>query len=151
MAITVRTATPADVPTIVEFNRLMALETENKKLDPAILTAGVAAAVADPNKIIYYLAEENGQILAQLGVTTEWSDWRNGWQWWIQSVYVIAEARRRGLYRRLYQHVVENARKSAEVIGIYLYVDRDNQAAQETYTNLGMELTDYLIMQHAPL
>lgn len=151
MPVAVRRATPADAPTIVAFNQQMALESEGKQLDRAVLEAGVAAALADPHKAVYFVAEEAGVILGQLSLTTEWSDWRNGWLWWIQSVYVRPEARRRGVFRALYQHVYESARQSAEVIGLRLYVERENHAAQATYLNMGMEWAPYLILQRYPL
>jgi GNAT superfamily N-acetyltransferase len=151
MAITIRTARADDVSIIVEYNRLMAEETEDKVLDLAVLTAGVTAAVADPNKIVYYLAEEDGAVVGQLGITNEWSDWRNGWQWWIQSVYVAPAARKKGVFRALYHYVHEAAKRDGSVIGIYLYVERENHAAQKTYLSMGMEWTDYLILQRFPL
>jgi ribosomal protein S18 acetylase RimI-like enzyme len=151
MPLTVRRATSADVPIIVEYNRLMALETEDKVLDPAVLGAGVAAALADPHKALYFVAEEDGAVLGQLSVTTEWSDWRNGWLWWIQSVYVHEGARRRGVFRALYEHVYRTAQDDPQVIGLRLYVERDNQAAQQTYLRMGMEWADYLLLQRYPL
>ena len=148
---TIRQAGPADAPTIVQFNRLLASETEGKTLDAAVVAAGVAAALADPDhKGPYYLAVEGENILGQLQITFEWSDWRNGWFWWIQGVYIRAEARRRGVFRSLYRHVVEQAR-AAGVIGIRLYVERENHAAQRTYKELGMEEAGYLLMQLWPV
>src|SRR5262245_9009475 len=105
-----RRATHADLAVIVEYNQLLAQESEGKTLDPAILTAGVAAAIADPGKGPYFVAEVGGEIVGQLQVTTEWSDWRNGWMWWIQSVYVRAEHRRTGIFRALYEYVEKQAR-----------------------------------------
>jgi GNAT superfamily N-acetyltransferase len=151
MAMTIRQATPADAPIIVEYNRLMALETEDKVLDPEVLGAGVQAALDDPQKLLYFLAMDDGQVVGQLGVTTEWSDWRNGYLWWIQSVYVPAQARRKGVFRALYKHVYEAACAEGNVIGLRLNVDRDNEKAQKTYLSLGMEWTDYLTMQRFPL
>ncbi len=151
MALAIRPATPADVPIIVEFNRCLAQESESKTLDPEVLKAGVTAALADPHKALYFLAEEGGTVLGQLCLTTEWSDWRNGWLWWIQSVYVRPEARRRGIFRALYQHIYQEARENPTVIGLRLYVERDNQAAQQTYLGMGMEWTNYLMLQRYPL
>src|ERR1051325_2207974 len=143
----IRAATPADAEVIVEFNRLMERETENKDLDPTILSAGVKAMLGDPNKGRYFVAEagprpqplsqrERGEIVGQLGITLEWSDWRNGNFWWIQSVYVAQAARRHGVFRALYQHVRAEARKDANVIGVRLYVEHDNAAAQATYRTM---------------
>ena len=104
MPLTVRTATPADVPVIVDYNRRLARETEHKTLDPETVAAGVAAAIADPQtKGPYFLACDGADVVGQLQVTLEWSDWRNGWFWWIQSVYVRADVRGRGVFRRLFR------------------------------------------------
>ncbi len=149
---TIRQGRPADAPTIVEFNRRLALETEDKALDPAVLTAGVTAALADPTrKGPYYLAVDGETILGQLQITFEWSDWRNGWFWWFQSVYVVAEARKKGVFRSLYEHIVELARREADVVGLRLYVERDNHHAQKTYQRLGMEQTAYLLLEQSPV
>jgi ribosomal protein S18 acetylase RimI-like enzyme len=149
---TIRQGRPADAPTIVEFNRRLALETEGKALDTAALTAGVTAALTDPTrKGPYYLAVDGEAILGQLQITFEWSDWRNGWFWWIQSVYVVAEARETGIFRSLYEHVVELARREPDVVGLRLYVERDNLQAQKTYQRLGMEQTAYLLLERSPV
>ena len=148
---TVRRATPADTELIVDFNRLLARESEGKELDPDLLRAGVAAGLADPAKALYFVAEEAGTVVGQMMITTEWSDWRNGWFWWIQSVYVRPEARQRGVFRALYEHVGQLARTDPTVIGLRLYVDRENHAAQQTYQRLGMEWTNYLVLEKYPL
>jgi GNAT superfamily N-acetyltransferase len=148
---TMRQGRPDDAATIVEFNRRLALETEGKALDPAVLTAGVTAALADPTrKGPYYLAADGAAILGQLQTTFEWSDWRNGWFWWIQSVYVVAEARKAGVFRSLYEHVVELARRESDVVGLRLYVERDNHAAQKTYETLDMKQLPYLLLERSP-
>jgi GNAT superfamily N-acetyltransferase len=151
MRLTIRRAAPADAVVVIEFNRRLAEETEGKTLDPAVLAAGVAAGLADPARAWYFVAEEDGVVLGQMMITLEWSDWRNGWFWWIQSVYVRAEARRRGVFRRLYEHVVGLARQSADVIGLRLYVENHNQPAQQTYTRLGMTPAGYLVFEKCPL
>jgi ribosomal protein S18 acetylase RimI-like enzyme len=148
MPLGVRQATPADLAVVVEFNRLLALESERRALDPAALGAGVRATLADAQAWgRYFLAEEEGAVLGQLGVTYEWSDWRNGWVWWLQGVYVRPEARRRGVFRALYEHACRAARASPDVVGLRLYVDEDNRAAQRTYERLGMARTGYLIFE----
>jgi ribosomal protein S18 acetylase RimI-like enzyme len=151
MSWTIRRAGLADAPVVIEFNRRLAEESEGKTLDAAVLRAGVEAALADPMKALYFVVEEEGIILGQLMLTTEWSDWRNGWMWWIQSVYVRAEARRRGVFRALYRHVEESARQNPAVIGLRLYVERDNVTAQHTYAELGMERTGYFVFEKYPL
>lgn len=152
MPLTVRQATVDDLGTVVEFNRLLAEETEDTTLALDVLTIGVRAALLDPvRKGPYFLAVDNDAVLAQLGVTFEFSDWRNGWFWWIQSVYVRKDARRRGLFRTLYDHVHAAARADPEVIGLRLYVEQENLSAQETYRNLGMKPTNYLLFERHPL
>jgi len=148
---TVRRATPADAATVIEFNRLLALESEGKTLDPAELTPGVVAGLADPNKGCYFLVEDAGVPVGQMGLTYEWSDWRNGWFWWIQSVYVRAEYRRRGVFRALFEYTQDTARKDPSVAGLRLYVERENRAAQKTYYNLGMVETGYFVLEKYPL
>jgi ribosomal protein S18 acetylase RimI-like enzyme len=147
MSLTLRRATPADAAVIAEFNRRLAHETEGKSLDDVILSAGVAAVLADSSRGLYFVAERDGAVLGQLMITTEWSDWRNGWIWWIQSVYVRQDARRLGVFRALYQHVEAAARANAQVVGLRLYVEHDNHAAQQTYLGLGMERTGYLVLE----
>lgn len=151
MPLILRLAGPSDAPTIVEFNRLLALESEGKALDPEQLAPGVAAVLRDPDKGVYHLAEQDGVILGQMMLTREWSDWRNGWFWWIQSVYVRAEARRLGVFRSLYQHVHSLAQADASVIGLRLYVEHENHRAQQTYQSLGMDRTGYLVLERCPL
>lgn len=143
----IRPATLADLDVIIDFNRRLAEETEGKKLDPARLRRGVQAMLADPHKGVYFVAAEQGQVVGQLGVTQEWSDWRNGFFWWIQSVYVRQDARRRGVFRSLFLHVAEAARRAADVIGIRLYVDEHNGKAQATYGRLGLVKTDYWLLE----
>jgi GNAT superfamily N-acetyltransferase len=151
MPLEVRPATPADAPVIVEFNRLLAEESEGKSLDLPLLAAGVAAGLADPRKALYFVAEEDGRVLGQTMITFEWSDWRNGWFWWVQSVYVRPEARRRGVFRTLFEHIFAAARRDPEVIGLRLYVEEENRLARETYARLGLSPTGYRVMERYPL
>jgi GNAT superfamily N-acetyltransferase len=141
----------ADAPVIVEFNERLAQESEGKTLDSEVIAAGVRAGLADPRKALYFVAEAEGSVVGQMMITFEWSDWRNGWVWWIQSVYVRADFRRRGVFRALYEHVAGLARQDPEVIGLRLYVERDNHAAQQTYLRMGMEWTSYLVLERYPL
>ncbi len=145
--IAIRTASPADVEIIATFNSAMALETEHKHLDPATISAGVARFVADPRLGFYLVAECDGEIAGCLGITYEWSDWRNGLFWWIQSVYVSPSHRRHGVFSRLYAHVGELAAAEPDVCGIRLYVEKDNMRAMDTYRALGMTETDYRLFE----
>jgi ribosomal protein S18 acetylase RimI-like enzyme len=146
-----RRAVPTDAPIVVEFNRQLALESEGLTLDPALLAPGVAAALADPAKALYFVAEEDGCVVGQVMITFEWSDWRNGWIWWIQSVYVRPEHRGRGIFRALYEHIHQKAAADPGVIGLRLYVEQDNHQAQEVYRRLGMERTGYFVLERCPL
>ena len=141
-----REALPTDASTIIEFQLAMARETEDLELDRAVLTRGVNAVFADPALGRYYIAESDGRVIGSLMITYEWSDWRNGMVWWIQSVYVVPEFRGRGVYAGLYAHVKALVQESA-VRGIRLYVDRRNTAAQEVYARLGMNGEHYLVFE----
>ncbi len=136
-----------DIDQIIDFNCRLAQETEGKTLDPAVVRAGVLAALNDPHKGPYYLAVDGDQILGQLQINFEWSDWRNGWYWWIQGVYVRTEARRQGIFRALFHHIENTARENKEVIGIRLYVERQNHKAQKTYEEMGIKSSNYLIYE----
>jgi GNAT superfamily N-acetyltransferase len=151
MTIRIRKATLADIDTVCDFNRLLAKESEGKDLDLSLLRPGVTAVLGDPHKGRYFIAEDDGLIVGQLAITYEWSDWRNTWFWWIQSVYVIPDGRRRGVFRSLYAFVEETAQSEGNVNGIRLYVERENQAAHATYQKLGLDWAGYLVMEKYPL
>jgi ribosomal protein S18 acetylase RimI-like enzyme len=143
----VRRAHPGDADAIAAFNSAMALETEGRALLPERIAAGVRRLLGEPSLGFYAVAEHEGRVVACLMVTNEWSDWRNGLFWWIQSVYVVAEWRRRGVYRRLYDFVRELAARDPAICGFRLYVEKENEAAQQTYSALGMTTTDYLLYE----
>jgi ribosomal protein S18 acetylase RimI-like enzyme len=142
-----RIATANDAAVLAEFNAAMALETEGKALLPEVIGAGVRSLLGRPASGFYLVAEAEGQIVGSLLVTKEWSDWRNGDFWWIQSVYVRPAWRRQGIYKRLYRHVQELAAKDPAVCGFRLYVERDNKQAQGTYRALGMSETHYKVFE----
>jgi len=146
MPIEIRAAEKADVGRIVLFNQAMAKETEGRDLDRSTLTRGVEALLKDPSKGRYYVAIRGDEIVGQVMVTTEWSDWRNGAVWWLQSVYVSKRYRREGVYRGLHEHV-RAAALEEKAIGIRLYVERDNVGAQSTYRSLGMKASQYLMFE----
>ena len=151
MTLTIRRATPADLPVLVAFNTAIAWETEHKKLDPDVLIAGVRAVFADPARGFYTVAEQDGVVVGQMMITFEWSDWRNGWFWWVQSVYVHESARRGGVFRALYREIERQAAADPTVIGLRLYFETDNARAQSTYRALGMTDTTYGMMEVYPL
>ncbi len=143
----VRLATPQDAPVLVEFNAAMALETEQKELLPDVIGAGVRSLLGNPAAGFYVVAEQNDRIVGSLMITKEWSDWRHGTFWWIQSVYVRPDVRRQGVYKLLYRHVPELATNDPAVCGFRLYVERENGRAQATYQALGMKETRYLVFE----
>jgi ribosomal protein S18 acetylase RimI-like enzyme len=147
MNLHIRDASTDDAKSIADFNSRMALETEGRKLDPELIGPGVAAILADSNKGRYWVAEAEGNVVGQIMVSYEWSDWRNGTFWWIGSVYVHENYRRKRVFSTLYRHVESLARQDQEVCGLRLYVEQDNKRAQETYLKLGMVKPGYLVME----
>lgn len=145
--ISIRPARSGDLEVIVDFNARLAIETEAKQLDREILRIGVTQALADPDRLRYWVAERDGAVVGQAAVTREWSDWRNGWIWWFQSVYVHAEHRGQGVFRALFQAIETDARSANDVIGLRLYVEEHNQAAQEVYAALGMIRGGYQVYE----
>jgi ribosomal protein S18 acetylase RimI-like enzyme len=149
--IVLRFAAKSDLGSLVDFNLAMALETESKALDAEVLREGVRRVLGDSTLGFYVVAEhitgDTRQVVGSLMITYEWSDWRNALFWWIQSVYVTERFRRRGIYRRLYGFVKEQARAKANVCGFRLYVEKENLVAQQTYKNLGMDETHYLMFE----
>ena len=145
--IVIREAWPQDLETLVRFQKAMASETEGMDLDPVALERGISALLLDSALGRYYIAEENQRSLGCLMITSEWSDWRSGWVWWIQSVWVEPSARGRGVYKALYEHIRTMAEARPSIRGIRLYVDRRNTAAQEVYTRLGMDGDHYRVFE----
>jgi GNAT superfamily N-acetyltransferase len=146
MAIEIRTATVSDLDFLLDCNAAMARETEHKVLDRAVLARGTRAIFDDPHRGFYLIAERDGARAGCLLLTHEWSDWRNGDWWWLQSVYVTAVHRRCGVFRALYAEVERRAR-AAGAIGLRLYVERDNARAQQTYLSLGMKEEPYKMLR----
>jgi GNAT superfamily N-acetyltransferase len=146
-AVTVRPARPDDADRIADWQGAMAAETEDRPLDRERVGRGVARCLADPTKGRYLIAELDGAPVGSLLVTKEWSDWRDGWFWWIQSVYLDPAARGRGVFRVLYTRVLEEARADSDVRGVRLYVEADNAHARRVYARLGMVETDYRLYE----
>jgi len=146
----VRRARLSDADVVAAFNVAMALETENHVLDPATIASGVRAALTDENRALYYVAEIDGvphrRIVGQTLVTFEWSDWRNGFIWWFQSVYVAPEFRGRGVFRAVHD-VIEREARAAKCVGLRLYVWNENGRAQTTYGKLGWTDANYKVME----
>jgi ribosomal protein S18 acetylase RimI-like enzyme len=143
----IRPARKEDIPSLVDFNQKMAAETEGKTLDPKVLNAGVASVFEDDTRGFYLVVEHDKDIVAGLMVTYEWSDWRNGWFWWIQSVYVVPEMRGQRLYSSMYDRIKELAAAAGNVVGFRLYVETQNESAQRVYEKVGMQRSHYLMFE----
>ncbi len=144
---TVRKATTKDIPTIILFQQKMAWETEGIHLDPSVLTEGVKNIFQDVNRGEYYVADENETVVGSLMTTYEWSDWRNGTVLWIQSVYIDKGHRGKGIYKKMYEHIQQIVKKSPDLRGIRLYVDKTNESAQRVYEKLGMNGEHYQVFE----
>lgn len=142
-----REAVLADAAIITEFQLAMAWETEELRLDPLKCTPGVRAVFEQPQRGRYYVALEGERVLGSLLITYEWSDWRNGDIWWIQSVYVIPEARGRGVFKQLFYHVKSLAESRTDVCGLRLYVEKRNTRAKQVYQQLGMSGDHYEVCE----
>jgi GNAT superfamily N-acetyltransferase len=147
MEIVIRLAAASDARTIAGFNAAMARETENLELDGERLLQGVQAVLDDASKGFYLVAEIDGAVVGQLMLTFEWSDWRNGVFWWVQSVYIRHDCRRKGVFSALHRHVESIARSTPGVCGLRLYVERTNRRARKTYLALGMTCPGYQVME----
>lgn len=147
MTATYRRAAPTDLNDIVEFQLAMARETEDLGLNRDVCAKGVQAVFDNTSLGAYYVSEKDGRVIASLLITYEWSDWRDGMVWWIQSVYVIPEARKQGIYAGLYAHVKSLTEADDRVQGIRLYVDKRNARAQQVYARLGMNGEHYQVFE----
>jgi len=143
----IRTATITDVEAIVDFQLKMAAETEGIKLQESTVLKGVTAVITDNTKGRYYVTEINNRIVASLLTTYEWSDWRNGTILWIQSVYVLKEYRRKGVYRNMYSHIKQLVLDNPNLNGIRLYADKSNHPAHKTYQEMGMSPDHYVTFE----
>lgn len=143
----IRKAKASDIDQVVKFQINMALETEQIELNTTTVEKGVTAVIFDSAKGQYYVAEINGKVVGSLLTTYEWSDWRNGTILWIQSVYVLPEYRRQGVYRNMYSHIKESVLKNSDLNGVRLYADKSNVAAYKTYKKLGMSPDHYITFE----
>jgi GNAT superfamily N-acetyltransferase len=146
VSLLIRAASLADLSDLLAWNAAMAWETEQKRLDPAVLERGIRGVFEERRRGFYLVAERDGAAVGSLLVTYEWSDWRCGDFWWIQSVYVAPAARRGGVFRALYAEVGQRA-ASAGAVGLRLYVETENRRAQATYADLGMQHCHYFMYE----
>lgn len=147
MTLTVREARSTDAAVIADFNAALALESEHKVLDRTLLEPGVRALLSDPWKGRYFVAEIDGRVVGQTMVTYEWSDWRDGMFWWIQSVFVDPAHRKHGVFRAIYKHIEAAARNDSTACGMRLYVEDNNLRAKQTYHALGMARGGYEVLE----
>lgn len=147
MAVIVIRAAPEHGEVIARFNQAMAMETENKVLEHDVILPGVMTMLQDDSLGFYLVALRDHSVVGSLGVTYEWSDWRNGLFWWIQSVYVPTEHRTGGVFSSMYKTVKTLAKADSRSCGIRLYVEKKNDKAFNTYTGLGMQETEYRLME----
>lgn len=144
--ISIRKAKINDAEAIISFQLAMAMETEDLALNKEVLSAGVKTVFEKPLKGLYFVAEAGGSVVASLLITYEWSDWRNADVWWFQSVYVIPEYRRKGIFRLMYEYVKEEALKNG-IAGLRLYVESNNLPARKTYEAMGMSSEHYTMYE----
>ena len=147
MELNIRAARAEDATVIAGFNRALARETEGRELDPERSGPGVRAVLADATKGRYHVAESEGRVVGQLMLTFEWSDWRNGMFWWIQSVYVAPECRGLGVFSALYKRVEAEARATEGVCGLRLYMEHHNDRARAAYVRLGLRPAGYEVLE----
>jgi GNAT superfamily N-acetyltransferase len=140
--IIIRKAIREDASVIIDFQQKMAWETEKLSLLPDNVNKGVKAVFENPVKGQYWVAENEDHVIASLLITYEWSDWRNCDVWWFQSVYVLPDFRRSGVFRKMYSHIRNEADRQG-VAGLRLYVEANNESAQKTYESLGMQSEHY--------
>lgn len=147
MSVVIRSATSDDVAVITEYNCRLALETEDKTLDLGTVEAGVRRGLELGDEVQYFVAEDESGVIGQIMLTREWSDWRNGWMIWLQSVYVASEKRGAGVFRLLFERSVELTRLRCDAVCVRLYVEHENETAMETYRRLGFRDSGYLVME----
>ena len=145
--IEIRQAVSTDVETIAHFNIALCRETEGRELDPVTVTNGVRRFVCESNRGKYFVAEIEGQVVGQAAHTFEWSDWRNGEIWWIQSVYVHPDFRSQGVFRSLFMHIKELGEADVDCCGLRLYMEQENDTARASYRRLGFTETGYVVFE----
>lgn len=143
MNLIIREASLGDAKTIIDYQIKMAWETEKLNLDRAIVEKGVISVFNDPNKGTYFVAEGDGNVIASLLITFEWSDWRSATVWWIQSVYVMEDFRGKGVFKKMYHFLSEKVKRIPSLAGLRLYVEKQNSSAQGVYEKLGMNGSHY--------
>jgi GNAT superfamily N-acetyltransferase len=145
--ITIRKAIETDIPILIDFQQKLARESEGVALNAETLKAGMLAMFKDPSKGFYNVAVDNDTPVACHMITYEWSDWRNGWVYWLQSVYVQPTHRKLGVFRSMYDNLINTITDDAAIIGLRLYVDKTNHRAQQVYSAMGMNGEHYTVFE----
>ncbi len=145
--IKIEKASSRHIDDLIDFQQRLAFESENVKLNAETLRAGMNAMFADPSKGSYYVAVENGEVVGCHMITFEWSDWRNGMVWWLQSVYVKETHRKKGIFKMMYDNVISIIRENPDLIGLRLYVDKSNTRAMKVYESMGMDGSHYTVYE----
>ncbi|MBA4055827.1 MAG: GNAT family N-acetyltransferase [Marivirga sp.] len=145
--IQIQKAAPEHIDTLIEFQQRLAFESEGVNLHPDTLRSGMNAMFTDPSKGSYYIAQEDGLIVGCHSVTFEWSDWRNGMVWWLQSVYVRESHRKKGIFKMMYDNLINTIQHNPELIGLRLYVDKSNERAMKVYESMGMDGSHYTVYE----
>ena len=145
--ISIRPSRYSEIDAIADFQIRLAQETENIVLDKQLVSTGIEALFADPAKGIYYVAEFQDEIIGCFLITYEWSDWRNGMVWWLQSVYVAESVRKQGVFKKVYEYLIDTISSDPTIIGLRLYVDKSNTRAQKVYQSLGMNGDHYTVFE----
>ena len=143
----IRRAAQPDIASLVDFNCAIARETENRELPREVVNAGVTRGLGRGDDVVYYLAEDHTGPIGSLLLTREWSDWRDGWLMWVQSVYVVPQRRGQGVFRSLISHVIELLQQQPDVVGVRLYVEADNSRAQTVYQRTGFVDAHYKVLE----
>jgi len=145
--ISIREAKEKDISILIDFQQRLANESEGVKLDGTILHAGLQAMFDDPAKGIYYVVEDGEEIIGCHLITYEWSDWRNGLIWWLQSVYVKESHRKKGIFKMMYDNILRIIKADSNLIGLRLYVDKTNARAIKVYESMGMDGSHYTVFE----
>lgn len=147
MKITIQKATAEHIGVLIDFQQRLALESEGIKLNGETLRKGMKAMFVDPSKGIYYVVKEEHEIIGCHMITYEWSDWRNGMVWWLQSVYVKESYRKKGIFKMMYDNLINIIKKDPQLIGLRLYVDKSNERALKVYEAMGMDGSHYTVYE----
>jgi GNAT superfamily N-acetyltransferase len=145
--ITIQKAEPQHIDVLIDFQQRLAHESEGVVLDASTLRKGMQALFADPGKGFYNIVSDDGEIVACHMITYEWSDWRNGMVWWLQSVYVKESHRKKGIFKMMYDNVISLIGKNPNLIGLRLYVDKSNERAMKVYGAMGMDGSHYTVYE----